>query len=158
MLPAFRVIGHREYGNTPPGGWPGRKQDPVYDMNWRRGRVANFSPRGDDMPLSEQDLDRIRDRIWTTVADDPRPVAEGGDGPAWMKDRVIGMDHKTGVMEALIRAQGATIGELVKLVATDRDDLDEDALVARIDDAIERALAESVVQVDVSVAGKPAGA
>jgi hypothetical protein len=44
-LPAHRVIAHREYGNTPPGGWPGRKGDPVYDMNWRRQRVAAFQPQ-----------------------------------------------------------------------------------------------------------------
>lgn len=44
-LPASRLIGHKEYGNTPPGGWAGRKQDPQYDMDWRRKRVAAFKPR-----------------------------------------------------------------------------------------------------------------
>lgn len=57
MLPAHRVIAHREYGNTPPGGWPGRKTDPTYDMTWRRNRVAAFTPRTsqeDDMPYFSQ--------------------------------------------------------------------------------------------------------
>ena len=44
MLPAHRVIGHREYGNQP-NGWPGRKSDPTYSMAWRRDRVAAFKPR-----------------------------------------------------------------------------------------------------------------
>jgi hypothetical protein len=42
MLPAHRVVGHKEYGNV---GHPGRKSDPSYDMNWRRARVAAFKPR-----------------------------------------------------------------------------------------------------------------
>jgi hypothetical protein len=41
MLPATRVIGHKEYGNQ---GHPGRKSDPVYEMSWRRARVAAFTP------------------------------------------------------------------------------------------------------------------
>lgn len=43
-LPASRVVGHKEYGNQP-NGWPGRKTDPSYSMDWRRRRVASFKPR-----------------------------------------------------------------------------------------------------------------
>lgn len=59
MLSPTRLIGHKEYGNTPPGGYPGRKSDPRYDMNWRRARVANFKPRTGPTPtpvLEEDDM------------------------------------------------------------------------------------------------------
>lgn len=64
MLPAFRVIGHKEYGNRPPGGTPGRKSDPTYSMDWRRNRVANFTPRTeqeDDMPSAQEVADALLD-------------------------------------------------------------------------------------------------
>lgn len=62
MLPAHRVIGHREYGNTPPGGWAGRKTDPTYSMDWRRNRVAAFKPRsgGDDPMAALSDAEQRR--------------------------------------------------------------------------------------------------
>lgn len=50
MLPVTRVIGHKEYAKP-----FGRKIDPTYDMNWRRNRVASFTPRGtDDVNLTDQ--------------------------------------------------------------------------------------------------------
>lgn len=72
MLPAHRVIGHKEYA-------AGRKSDPVYDMNWRRARVAAFTPRSleDDVSWSEN------------------IPQKGGLGPApastWLQDTLIGV-------------------------------------------------------------------
>ena len=37
MLPVTRVVGHKEWS-------PGRKSDPIYDMNWRRAGVAGVRP------------------------------------------------------------------------------------------------------------------
>lgn len=75
-LPAHRVIGHKEYGNTPPGGYPGRKSDPVYDMNWRRQRVAAFTPRGDDMPTPEEFANAVLDAEVQTP-DEARAIGMG---------------------------------------------------------------------------------
>lgn len=56
MLPAHRVIGHKEWA-------PGRKSDPTYSMDWRRSRVAAFTPRtsseGDFMALSEAEQQEL---------------------------------------------------------------------------------------------------
>lgn len=77
MLPVARVIGHKEYGNTPPGGWPGRKKDPVYDMAWRRSQVAAFTPRKEsDMPTPAEYAQAVVDAtVYFDVVD---PTAEGG--------------------------------------------------------------------------------
>jgi hypothetical protein len=59
MLPSSRVIGHKEYA-------AGRKVDPIYAMNWRRDRVANFVPRGGVdflMALSESEQREILDFV-----------------------------------------------------------------------------------------------
>lgn len=64
MLSPTRVIGHKEYGNRPPGGWPGRKQDPTYDMDWRRGRVASFRPRTGGAPTTPQEEDDVRFKVF----------------------------------------------------------------------------------------------
>jgi len=51
MLPVHRLIGHKEYA-------AGRKSDPVYDMNWRRGRVANFTG-GAPAPAATREWDEM---------------------------------------------------------------------------------------------------
>lgn len=53
MLPTSRVIGHKEWA-------PGRKSDPLYDMGWRRSRVAAFNP-GEDEMTKDQFLAFLRD-------------------------------------------------------------------------------------------------
>jgi hypothetical protein len=75
MLPVTRLIGHKEYGNTPPGGYPGRKGDPRYSMDWRRARVASFQPRTgeDDMPSAKDVVDELLERTVTLKnGDTPR--------------------------------------------------------------------------------------
>jgi len=76
-LPAHRVIGHKEYGNT---GHPGRKSDPVYDMNWRRQRVAAFTPRSqEDVMNADQEakLNRVLDLVAALRFEDRGPVDQG---------------------------------------------------------------------------------
>jgi hypothetical protein len=109
MLPPARVIAHREYGNTPPGGWAGRKTDPTYDMNWRRERVAAFRPvQEDDMPLTDEDLTRIADRVWT------RTAAAGGP---WAIHMLAGTDFKTGAISAAVSQLLAAGGQGAQEIA-----------------------------------------
>jgi hypothetical protein len=55
MLPIARVIGHREWT-------PGRKADPVYDMDWRRAGVAGIRPRNADQEdeISPEQFNQLR--------------------------------------------------------------------------------------------------
>jgi hypothetical protein len=64
---AADVLGHKEWGNRPPGGWPGRKTDPSLDMNERRAAVAAFTPdQEDDMPLNDADAQKVADKLLRT--------------------------------------------------------------------------------------------
>ncbi len=72
MLPVARLIGHKE--------WTSRKSDPRHDMNWRRARVANFTPRrtgGFLMALSDSEQHELRDTM--------RFIADQLGGPGWRK-------------------------------------------------------------------------
>jgi hypothetical protein len=146
MLSVTRVIGHKEYGCTPPGGWAGRKTDPVYDMNWRRARVANFRPRTqeDDMPLTDADINRIRDRILhSPVGPDGRIV----NGQPWFSTRAAGTDAAVHALVGEVRALRAGQDGLVRLVA------EQNGL--RLED-VRRVVAEEVargIDVDVTVSG-----
>jgi hypothetical protein len=103
MLSPTRVIGHKEWAAS-------RKSDPTYDMNWRRARVAAFTPQGeDDMPLSEDDLNRLADRVWTRTPP--------GTGNVWPIHRSVGTDDKTGTILVLSRQIVADLGALSRQVA-----------------------------------------
>lgn len=132
MLPVTRLIGHKDYGCTPPGGWAGRKTDPVYDMNWRRARVANFRPR------TQEDAMPNPSDLWSFVrkSGEPHPY-----------DRLAGTDWKTGVILAEVRALRGGLDGLVKLVAEQNGLTVED---------VRRVVAEEIargVDVDVTVQG-----
>jgi hypothetical protein len=120
MLPSSRVIGHREYGNTPPGGWAGRKTDPVYDMNWRRQQVADFTPNSpeEDDVVTEQDkidiankvAELIPGRVWDVTARDG--ITTGNLlGMAAMADRVPGR------VWDVTGAEGKRMGQLLDMAA-----------------------------------------
>jgi hypothetical protein len=55
--PAGRLVGHKEHQ-------PGDKSDPTFAMDRFRSRVAQLLAEGDDMALSDQDLDRIAVAVW----------------------------------------------------------------------------------------------
>jgi hypothetical protein len=133
MLSATRVIGHREYGNTPPGGWAGRKTDPVYDMNWRRARVASFRPvLEDDMPDEATFKRWVREATWTASYNE-KGVEGAGPGFVHMKDRVIWSDIKTGGIAAAVSQLLAAGGQGAAQIAA--------ALRPIILDAVEQGMA-----------------
>ncbi len=161
MLPVHRVIGHKNYGNTPPGGWKGRKGDPVYDMDWRRNRVANFHPRsGDDMPTAQEVADAVVARLLQannrTVGDTLLNIEQAVSDDQWSS-------VSTAVWNRPI-APGATLEDPVRawqmLLSLDATLRGLTALVAQqngltIDD-VRRVVSEEVakgVQVDVAVTG-----
>jgi len=161
MLHAHRVIGHKEYGNTPPGGWTDRKQDPAYDMNWRRARVAAFTPQsqGDDVSFNEQLPNRqgsISGRTYGpgTAADfltDAR--ADAGDALAILvsldKDLRSDLANKQKLLEQSAQreaAMQAALGTLAQATAAGGG-ATADQLLAQID----RSIKEAVIKVDVSV-------
>lgn len=71
---AESVLGHKEWGNRPPGGWPGRKQDPRIDMDDRRAAVAAFTPdQEDDMPSVKDFVKELLDTR-VTLPDNSTPT------------------------------------------------------------------------------------
>lgn len=159
MLPAHRVIGHKEYGNV---GHPGRKQDPIYDMNWRRDRVANFKPRtgDDDMPLTEDDLDRIMRRVWrgatmTDPATGQKILFSDAFAAMYVQNRQGAADA------AAARTEMAGLTTAVRVLAENVDGVDGDAILAgiraeadRIRDEVRQTLAEGY-ELDADVQFQP---
>jgi hypothetical protein len=134
---ANSVIGHKE-GTR-------RKIDPSFDMDTFRDAVAarlahsaNWNPNGvDDMPAA----DEVAKAVLTLDGVIAVPGAPATN-PTWTLSSV-----QTEILKRLdrananIAAQGATIAELVKAVvglSTNVTSLDPDALVARIESAIEK--------------------
>jgi hypothetical protein len=133
MLPVTRVIGHKDYGNTPPGGWPGRKGDPVYDMNWRRARVAAFQPRSeDDMPYRDWPQ-ADKDALATDVANRLWTHSPEASDKVWPIHRLMGVDAKTGATDIAVARLLAAGGHDAEAVAA--------ALRPIILDAVEQGMA-----------------
>jgi len=90
---ADMIAGHSEYALP-----AGRKTDiNGYTMDQMRAQVAAIlaghpTQEEDDMPLTDDDLNRIADRIWS------RTAAQGGP---WAIHMLAGTDAKTGVLQAL---------------------------------------------------------
>jgi hypothetical protein len=83
---ADMVCGHSE--------WAGPRKTDIngYTMDAMRSQVAALlaAPEGDDMPLSDDDLNRLADRVWTRTPP--------GTGVTWPIHRLIGTDDKTGAI------------------------------------------------------------
>jgi hypothetical protein len=78
-LPASRVIGHKEWA-------PNRKIDPAFwDMNAFRSDTARWmtATQGTDMPLSNDDLIKIRDIVWQAPIPDLYTAKPEDDLPAF---------------------------------------------------------------------------
>lgn len=104
----------------------------------------------DDMPLSQADLDAIEQRVWRhteTNAATGRPV-DMGAVMAWM-DKVHNTQTTT-VTRQLAATQAAVTALATQL--GQHDDVDTDTIIA----AVEQAIANAVVHVDVNVTGTPA--
>jgi hypothetical protein len=175
MLPVHRVIGHKEYGNQP-NGWPGRKTDPVYSMDWRRQRVAAFKPRNAPSPggflmaLTDAEQDDLYERVkrltepnisgrtlstavrelhdvWILREWERWNAPEGSN--TWRAVTLLrAAERDARLSRAEIAAYGAALEKLADAVAAQQG-LDAEELKAAVRDAI----AESVVKVDVNVRG-----
>ncbi|MFF9205153.1 N-acetylmuramoyl-L-alanine amidase [Streptomyces sp. NPDC014986] len=96
----------------------------------------------EDMPLASSDLKKIRDAVWT---DDfvaaPDSAADRKTNPTWQPASYLkDIGNRVRSMDSRLAAQSAAITELTKTVtalATNSESLDADALVARIEQAIE---------------------
>lgn len=140
MLPVHRIIAHREYGNTPPGGYPGRKQDPTYDMAWRRGRVANFRPRT-GTPTEEDPLARLSDDGVAKLEELVEVFIPGRSGrkpgPGW--ERIDTTKNNTTLLVQQNTALLAAVSKLAEVVASGRDDLTADELRQAVSQGIQEA-------------------
>jgi N-acetylmuramoyl-L-alanine amidase len=128
---AGAVRGHRDfYATDCPG--------PIYPMV-RDGTFTQPPEEEDDMKPEE-----IHKGAWEQ---DAIPVPWGGkDNPNWRPRSVLvdigararGIEAKLDVLTARIEAQSATIATLAEALAAHHQDVDAEALLARIEAAIER--------------------
>lgn len=119
-LPAHRVVGHKEYGNRAPGGYPGRKTDPTYDMNWRRNRVANFITEGDDMPTAQEIAQAVLnepiDNAWRQGHGEPieRPDPSAKTSlraqMSWLDNQVVQLQNRLGRIDDKVGQGGGGAG------------------------------------------------
>jgi N-acetylmuramoyl-L-alanine amidase-like protein len=131
-LPVSRVLGHKEVC------YPvGRKVDPVGipgDMAAFRALVqqylSNPNQKVDEVSWSET----LKDGNWSMVA----------------SHALANIQQNVQSTLVTVKAQGAAITALSKLVA----DNDNDLTVDEVEAAVKRAISESVVEVDVNVVGK----
>ncbi len=87
MLPIGRVIAHREWS-------PGRKSDPVYDMNWRRDRVARIGPRAQEDSDMTPDQAKQLAALHAQLVTGPDPQRAGWDTwPGGSGDRFTVVDY-----------------------------------------------------------------
>jgi hypothetical protein len=111
--------GHRD--------WTTRKIDPTdVDTAAMRREIGALlaNPQEDDMPLSDEDLTRIADRVWT------RTATQGGP---WAIHMLAGTDFKTGAISAAVSQLLAAGGQGAQEIAA--------ALRPIILDAVEQGMA-----------------
>lgn len=140
MLPAHRVIAHKEYGNT---GHPGRKSDPTYDMDWRRARVAAFTPTR-ATTIEEDDVSWTDNLGSAGGIGDPK---NGATAAQWVQHAAINADQanrRGAAIEQQLASLTATVNMLVRSA-----DVDEAKLAA--------ALAPSLVPAVVAAVSAKAG-
>lgn len=112
---AARLVGHREHT-------PGHKTDPTFDMDRFRADVAAvLVGEDDDMPLSETDLDRIAEAVWT------RP-----HGTKLTENRWPGAGRKPMESWAVLGAVGAKDAGRAVAVLAGKDQVDEQELAAAL--------------------------
>ncbi|MCZ7414323.1 peptidoglycan recognition protein family protein [Streptomyces sp. WMMC897] len=155
------VIGHSEWqpGKIDPRGPGVSMPDIRRRVAERLTHSAGWSPDGspeeeDDMALSDADLDRIADRVWRK---DGWEVEWGTtENPAWAAISIL--RHTAGVarenrgrikhMQATLAGLTTAVSELSHALAEHHAEIDPDALVARIRDAIEA----TTIRLDVDAA------
>lgn len=156
------VIGHKEWTNQkidPRGPLVGGG---TLTMSLIRGRVAerlqhpaSWDPEEDDVALTTDDVDRIAAatiakllagggalelddvrRIWTTDGILPAPV-EGTDNPHWAPHSYMrDTNRRLRAVQAKLDAQDAAIAALAAALAEHDEQIDADALVSKIKEAI----------------------
>ncbi|MCZ7415283.1 MULTISPECIES: peptidoglycan recognition protein family protein [unclassified Streptomyces] len=142
------VIGHHEWqpGKIDPRG-PGVSMPDIRRRVVERLRhPADWSPDDDkeeDMALSDADIEKIAERVWRR---DGLPVSWGTEeNPAWAAYSIlhhateVGRENRGRIkhMQATLAGLSAAVSELSHALAEHHEEIDPDALVARIQAAIE---------------------
>lgn len=137
---ARSVIGHKE--------WQPGKIDPTFDMNAFRTRVAGllahepgWSPQQEEDPMAGMTNTEIARAVWETDGVVGVPTEWSSTNPEWKPASIlIDVGKRVRALNAKLDAQNTAITELAKTVsalAANTAAIDPDALVARIQGAIE---------------------
>ncbi|MFD0691628.1 peptidoglycan recognition protein family protein [Actinomadura fibrosa] len=137
-LPASRVKGHKEV-NT-------EKPDPhSINMTAFRADVARLI-EGDDLPLSQDDLKKIRDIVWNTDTA-PAPTGSAPDNPTWrhvniVRDTYSSVQEVKAAVAQLARQAPASDGpEVARLVLAG---LSPEAIAEAIPDEVAAQVAKAL--------------
>lgn len=141
-----KVGGHKELTKRKPG-------DPVANMGTLRTNIMT-DIQEDDMPLSDQDLDRIYQRVWFGGSGLPLIGQRLEGGGAW-PETILGAltDRIVRQQVAPLRGELAGLSTAVGQLATSQG-LDP----AAIRDAVRQAVSEAVASIETTVTVRPEGA
>jgi uncharacterized membrane protein len=116
------------------------------DVAERLTHPADWNPNEEeDDPMAGITKKDIFDAVWSTDAMTPAKGAETKDNPTWMPQSILrDIADRVRTLQTTEAAQTAAITALAKLVG---NDVDTAAVIA----AVEKAIADAVVKVDVSV-------
>jgi hypothetical protein len=112
------------------------------DVDERLKHGPDWSPGEEEDPMAGMTKQDIYKAVWETDAiTAPTSAADRKTNPTWQPASYLkDIGNRVRSMDSRLAAQSATIAELTKTVAAlaaNRQDIDEDALVARIQAAIE---------------------
>jgi hypothetical protein len=124
---AAAIKGHRDFIST---SCPGLA---LYGLV-RDGSLTGSVQEDEDMPLSNEDLNKIRDIVWNTDTA-PRPTGSAEDNPTWRHVNIL-RDTYSAVREV----QG-----LVVALAGQVPDVDEAAIAQHVVNALPETLAQQVL-------------
>ena len=140
--------GHCGHQHVPSGNVHG---DPgAFPMQAILDRAAGRTPIPEEDPMAGISKQDIYDAVWSTDGMAPPKGAETKDNPVWMPQSVLrDVAERVRALQKTEAAQTAAITALAGLVGKGVD-------TAAVVTAVQRAIADAVVQVDVNVTGQAA--
>jgi len=139
---AKSTIGHKE--------WSDWKPDPIYSMTQFRADVAarlahpaswnpgSTTPPEEDDPMAGMTPRQIYDAVWRTDVMTPPDGTATATNPTWAAESVLrDAANQARALRATVQAQGVAITQLAAALAAHNGSVDVDALIERIETAIQ---------------------
>lgn len=118
-------------------GWYAHAQVPENDHQ-DPGSWPTFTPQIEEDPMAGMTARDIYNAVWRTDVMTPPTGTETKDNPTWAAESVLrDAANQARGLRATVQAQGAAITQLAAALAAHNNTVDVDALIARIETAIQ---------------------